>query len=653
MVFDFGGGTFDAALLNVEDGILQVKDTEGDNYLGGKNLDYAIVDNIFIPKVQNDYEITDILADENKKNILRDALKFYAEFAKNQLSFKNECDITSQLDEFGEDDNGDEIELDFVVTSQELKQVLTPIFQKAVNICKNLLERNRILGSELDSLILVGGPTYSPILREMLKSQITSNIDTSVNPMTAVATGAALYASTIDTEVVINKEQENSFASLNVQYESNSVESQEYISVMLNKAESKNVGNEIKLELIRGDKAWSSGLVNITDVGDVIECHLLNDKANSFKLVAYDKQGESIKCYPNEITIIQGTKVGNAVLPYSIGIEVSNEKLGKEVFEPLKGLEKNRVIPTKGIINSLKVPKTIHPGNANERICIPIYQGEYDAKGSLACYNDHVFDVLITGLDVNREIPENSEIDITVSVDRSQMMKLEVMLHAIGETIEKNIVVSNRNGVNENELYQLKRDLRFKLDDLKRNECVEQSDLGEVSNVIENIENRYDGEISSDDGKMHLLADIRRSFLSINKIEEKYGIKFLHGEIEVLYHKIEMCNQLLGSKHNTEVNYAKNLVDSSKYVTDENELRETLKELGQVHFDITYTIQLQRIISEANDEFNQTEWFDRSRARQVIDKGLRLISSEASNEELRQVVSEILSLQPVNEKLRI
>ena len=44
MVFDFGGGTFDAALLKVEDGIMQVFDTEGDNYLGGKNLDYAIVD---------------------------------------------------------------------------------------------------------------------------------------------------------------------------------------------------------------------------------------------------------------------------------------------------------------------------------------------------------------------------------------------------------------------------------------------------------------------------------------------------------------------------------------------------------------------------------------------------------------------------------
>ena len=56
LVFDFGGGTFDAALLKVEDGIMQVFDTEGDNYLGGKNLDYAIVDSIIIPYLQQRYD---------------------------------------------------------------------------------------------------------------------------------------------------------------------------------------------------------------------------------------------------------------------------------------------------------------------------------------------------------------------------------------------------------------------------------------------------------------------------------------------------------------------------------------------------------------------------------------------------------------------
>ena len=128
VVFDFGGGTFDAAVLKVEDGIMQVTDTEGDNYLGGKNLDYAIVDEIIIPYIQDNYVIEEILADDSKKQILRDAMKFYAEQAKNQLSFKDKCDIMSQLDEFGEDDEGSPIELDMVITSAQIERVVAPIF---------------------------------------------------------------------------------------------------------------------------------------------------------------------------------------------------------------------------------------------------------------------------------------------------------------------------------------------------------------------------------------------------------------------------------------------------------------------------------------------------------------------------------------------
>ena len=195
LVFDFGGGTFDAALLSVEEGIMQVRDTEGDNYLGGKNLDYAIVDNIIIPYLQDNYSIDGIMADSQKREILRDAVKYYAEVAKNQLSFKTSVDIMSQIDEFGEDDEGEPIELDMVITQEQLAEVVTPIFQKAVDIVKGLLKRNNL--QDVNSLILVGGPTYSPVLRQMLREQVTPNVDTSIDPMTAVARGAALYATKV------------------------------------------------------------------------------------------------------------------------------------------------------------------------------------------------------------------------------------------------------------------------------------------------------------------------------------------------------------------------------------------------------------------------------------------------------------------------
>ena len=67
LVFDFGGGTFDVALMKASEGIMKVIDT-GDNRLGGKNLDFAIVDSIIIPYLEDDFSISNILSDEEEKN---------------------------------------------------------------------------------------------------------------------------------------------------------------------------------------------------------------------------------------------------------------------------------------------------------------------------------------------------------------------------------------------------------------------------------------------------------------------------------------------------------------------------------------------------------------------------------------------------------
>jgi molecular chaperone DnaK len=97
LVFDFGGGTFDAAIIKSEEGILTVKDTEGDNWLGGKNLDEALVDQIIIPYLQENYAVDEIIEDSSKREILRNAVKPFAEEAKIQLSFKDSHNILSNL----------------------------------------------------------------------------------------------------------------------------------------------------------------------------------------------------------------------------------------------------------------------------------------------------------------------------------------------------------------------------------------------------------------------------------------------------------------------------------------------------------------------------------------------------------------------------
>ena len=167
---------------------------------------FSYRDEIIIPHIQKNFSIDDILNDDNKKSKYREALKSFAEELKNELSFKSEFNLYKE-EGSGTDDNGEDIEIDLTITQADLEKVLTPVFQKAVDISKKLLERNNLKGSSLDSLILVGGPTFSPIIRKMLEKQICKP-DTSVDPMTVVSKGAALYASTVSVSEEIKSKQE-------------------------------------------------------------------------------------------------------------------------------------------------------------------------------------------------------------------------------------------------------------------------------------------------------------------------------------------------------------------------------------------------------------------------------------------------------------
>lgn len=656
LVFDFGGGTFDAALLKVEDGIMQVKDTEGDNYLGGKNLDYAIVDNIIIPYLQENFVIDEILDDEVKKQILRDAMKFYAEQAKNQLSFKDKCDITSQLDEFGEDDEGTELELDMVITKEQIADVLSPIFQKAIDICKNLLSRNNLKGKDLDSLILVGGPTYSPVLRNMLKEQITSNVDTSIDPMTAVAKGAALFASGIDTEVHgPSKANGNKgcTVALDLTYESSSVETSEFVSVKLLKGEcTGTIPSKVFVELTRNDKGWSSGKVEINEIGDVIECQLMEGKANSFTIIAYNEKGTSIPCFPSEVNIMQGIVVGNAVLPYNIGIEAHDSNREKDVFIPLKGLEKNQPIPAIGVRNGLKTPSQIRPGMSIDKLIIPIYQGEHNAEGSSAIYNDHVTDIIISGDDVPALIPANSDIDITVKVDRSQMMTVEVTFPVIGESVEKDIDVTQRAGVNEIELTERLNEAKRKLRNLQNTSGVSDNEISEAQSMLSDISSRFDGEKATEDGKMHLLADLRRAFLKMEETENAHEWEALANELREEYDRLEKANNDLGNKHDAQVAELRSQTDMAIRKQDVQLGRQVLEEIKSLFVRVTLIYQLVGFVRHHSNNFGKFKWKDAGRARSLLNKGLEIISDNPSVDELLPLVRSTIELLdvPVSEK---
>lgn len=655
LVFDFGGGTFDAALLKVEEGIMKVIDTEGDNYLGGKNLDYAIVDEIIIPYLEENFSIKSILEDDNKKKILQDAMKFYAEETKIQMSFNDTHNILSDLGDIpGEDDEGEEFELDITVTQEMMQKTLGPIFQKAINISLSLLKRNNIEGKTLNSLILVGGPTYSPILRKMLEEQITKP-DVSVDPMTVVSKGAALFASTVDVSDDIKEQQrDKTKIQLEFGYEATTVEEEEFVTVKIlkDKTDGK-IPDKVFVDIVRSDKAWSSGKTEIDDKGDIIEVKLNAGKPNAFDVIAYNEKGDTLPNEPTSFTIIQGSKIGSATLPYFFGLEIKSRASGKVVFRSIKGLEKNQSTPATGTTNGLKTQKQIRPGMKEDSLKIPLYQGEHGADGTRAIHNEHVYDVIITGEDLPKLLPEGSDVDLTVKVDKSERINLSAFFPALDYTHE--IEVPSNTTQKEIDATWLESEINKAQQTLNliKQEGVfsDQEKLNSLDAEISETKKRFEQGKGDYDRKKDVLDSLRRSLKKLDEIQASSEWPKTEDELKDVFYRLEETNQKFGNdKTNAIVEQFKEQIPEiikEKNVKVAQEMIDNMRQLDFALVDQGLGAQFEiALLHNFNDDFDTLDWKDRNRARMTLDRGFQIAANNPTKAALRPIIIELYNLLP-------
>lgn len=658
LVFDFGGGTFDVALLRVEEGIMKVIDTEGDNFLGGKNLDFAIVDKIIIPYMQENNAIESILQDSTKKQILQDAMKFYAEETKVQMSFRDTHNILSDLGDIpGLDDDDNEFELDITVTQSMLENALCPIFQKSIDICKELLKRNHISCDLLDALILVGGPTHSPILRKMLEEQLIKP-DISADPMTVVSKGAALYASTIDIKEEIRESQKDKTKlQLQLGYEATTVEKEEFITVKINNDKAKDTSKQIFIDFIRGDKAWSSGKKEIGIKGEVIDVLLEENKPNVFEIIAYDEQANIIACEPSQITIIQGSKIANATLPYSFGIAVKNRDSNKDVFKKIKGLEINQSIPATGTVSGLSTQKQINPGQSKDFIKIPFYQGAYDAEGSRAIHNEHVYDVIISGEHLPKVLPQGSEVELSVKIDRSEKIEMTAYFPFLDFSLDVEVPRNTtQKEINskwlEDEINKAEQTLNLMLEENSHNDV---DKINELKTQIKEIKENYNQSKNDYDRKKEVLENLKRTSRVMDDVQDSSKWPKIEEELKDVFYQLEEINNEFGNeKTNQMIEDYKQQIPEIISGQNIKIAQETIEAMRELHFFIAdegMGIKLEiALLQNFNDDFEMLEWTDERRARNLLDNGLQLIANNPSKNSLRAVVFELYKLLPDSQK---
>lgn len=659
LVFDFGGGTFDAALVKVDEGIMKVIDTEGDNYLGGKNLDYAIVDEIIIPWFEENHSIDSIMDDDNKRLMFREAMKNYAEETKIRMSFSDTYNILADLGDVpGEDDEGEEFELDITVTQEMVRNALEPIFQQAIDLCIKLLERNGLSGSSLNTLLLVGGPTYSPILRQMLKDQIAEpNI--SVDPMTVVARGAALYASTINiSDQIRDQSRDRTKIQLGFGYEPTTVETNEIVAVkILTDKMSGPMQGKVLVDLVRGDEAWSSGKMEVDAIGEVFDVSLLEGKANSFKALVYDANGDLLPSEPSGFTIIQGAKIGSATLPYSCGVEIKNRATGKVGFTGIKGLEKNSSTPATGTRNGLKTQQVIRPGLKEDFIKIPLYEGEHDAENSAAIHNDHIYDIIISGVHLPKLLPAGSDVDLTIKVDQSERKTASIYFPLLDHTEEIDVPTDTKQkDIDEDWLEESIEKTRHTLNFIILEGVYEDTDiLDKLESDLDNIERNFNQGRKDYDTKMQTRTNLRKVLKEIEKIQEMSEWPKIEEELKTAFYRLEQtCDRFDNEQAKQLVQQIKRQIPDVIKTKDAKLAQNLIESINSLGFQITdegLGAQMEvSILHNLNEEFDTLDWHDRRRARTLLDKGLQMAATNPVKEQLRSIVIELYRLLPDTEK---
>ncbi|MCH8131109.1 MAG: Hsp70 family protein [Myxococcales bacterium] len=189
-IYDLGGGTFDISVLQIADDVFEVLSTCGDTFLGGDDFDDRLID---------------LLADEflERENInLRndpfalEKLKVAAESAKQALSVKDEVEIRIP-DVISAADGGSSLSIERTLSREEFSRLVNDLIQRTFKVCDEALQQADLVTRDLDGVILVGGPTKLPMIREAVEHYFGKPPKDDVDPDQVVALGAAIHAATL------------------------------------------------------------------------------------------------------------------------------------------------------------------------------------------------------------------------------------------------------------------------------------------------------------------------------------------------------------------------------------------------------------------------------------------------------------------------
>lgn len=376
LVFDFGGGTLDIAIAESISGRVSLLAHGGIAMCGGTDFDRAILDNVVKPWLISNFDLPeDFSANQKYKSLLRMCL-WASEKAKIELSAKPDSVISlTESDLAVTDESGAEIYIDIPFTRNLLDDLMSGKVDESIQAARETLEKSGLSPHDVERIVFIGGPTQYKPLRDLVAFELGIAPSSDMNPMSAVAEGAAVFAESIDwgSQSRGRKSARGALSTggaldLSFNYIARTPDSKAKIVAKLGGSAASGV--EFQVDCM--DTGWSSGRMALKD-GVAVDLSLSKPGENIFKVFVFDSKGGHVALGDDKI-VISRTAASIDAIPasHSIGVEARDKFGGRVVLDYL--VREGDQLPKKGK-KTFKAEESLKAGSTGS-IKFKLWEGE-------------------------------------------------------------------------------------------------------------------------------------------------------------------------------------------------------------------------------------------------------------------------------------
>lgn len=423
LVYDLWGGTFDTAIIQSKDGLLNILASKWDNFLWWKDFDWAIVDQIFVPKILEKFQLLNFSRWNEKYRNSFNILKGFAENAKKMLTYDENINV--EIDKIGDDDLGKPIYLDIPLSRKEFEEIISPFIKKSLSLVRETIKESGIQKDVIEKIVLVWWSTQTPYISQELKREFWIPVDSWVDPLTVVAHGASVYAQTqvISDEFKTSDKSAASAYKIALNYEAVTTDEEEMLTGTVSWTDEEEMYVQIQSE------SWyfSSNKTLVRNGKFIVNLRIEEWKVNQYWIYLFDSRWNTVETNTDGFSITHWLSVGSIPIPLWVGVAIAKQSSGLHWTEQMYWyFNKNDKLPLKKT-QTFKTSKPLQKDSKSNALPIKIFEGESDIPDR----NTFICELWITGESLPYDLDIGTPVEVEINIDKSRQLSVNAYIPSI------------------------------------------------------------------------------------------------------------------------------------------------------------------------------------------------------------------------------